>query len=332
MTFRNRTNEFKKLKELKNNHEFSLDSKYLLDNKNHSDITYNNINNNDINDLDYLIKITKIKIEKQFDELNKLQNKRLLVNFISDDNEIEIEIDNFVKEITNNFKLIQNIIIKISKINNINNIFKKNFIDTQSQSLQELISKLRKCQKSYLEKINEQKKLNSDEFFWNNIIKNDNSIKSENNNTIKSENNNNENIKNIKNNHSDKYYIHDKNNLPNTEILIQDEILENSINEYESLIEERDKEIIQIAKSIEELSELFKEVSTMVHKQGTMLDRIDYNMENAVQNVKSGNTHLIKADNYHKSSSATSQTVIYGLGGMIGLMAGLLVIKKKIGF
>lgn len=59
-----------------------------------------------------------------------------------------------------------------------------------------------------------------------------------------------------------------------------------------------------------------------------MLDRIDYNMECAVENVKSGNKQLVKADDYQKSASSTSSVVILGLVGMIGLMGGLLAIKK----
>ena len=55
-------------------------------------------------------------------------------------------------------------------------------------------------------------------------------------------------------------------------------------------------------------------------------------MESAVENVKSGNIQLTKADDYHKSASSTSQKVIVGLVGMIGLMAGLLAIKKTKGF
>jgi hypothetical protein len=63
-----------------------------------------------------------------------------------------------------------------------------------------------------------------------------------------------------------------------------------------------------------------------------MLDRIDYNMECAVENVKSGNKQLVKADDYQKSASSTSSVVILGLVGMIGLMGGLLAIKKTKGF
>ena len=41
---------------------------------------------------------------------------------------------------------------------------------------------------------------------------------------------------------------------------------------------ERDEEIVRIAKSIEELAAIFKELAVLVIDQGTILDRIDYNM------------------------------------------------------
>jgi len=43
----------------------------------------------------------------------------------------------------------------------------------------------------------------------------------------------------------------------------------------------RSKEIEQLTKSINDLAVLFKDLSVLVVEQGTVLDRIDYNIENA---------------------------------------------------
>ena len=45
------------------------------------------------------------------------------------------------------------------------------------------------------------------------------------------------------------------------------------------MISEREREILEIAKSINELALLFKDLQMMVIDQGTVLDRIDYNIE-----------------------------------------------------
>ena len=59
-------------------------------------------------------------------------------------------------------------------------------------------------------------------------------------------------------------------------------------------ISQRESEINEIAKSIFQLSDLFKELQSMVVEQGTMLDRIDYNIEQTVVHVKQGHKELVQ--------------------------------------
>lgn len=56
---------------------------------------------------------------------------------------------------------------------------------------------------------------------------------------------------------------------------------------------QREREINDIAKGIIELADIFKELQTMVIDQGTMLDRIDYNVERMAENVKGADKELI---------------------------------------
>ena len=44
-------------------------------------------------------------------------------------------------------------------------------------------------------------------------------------------------------------------------------------------VDQRNQDIMEIAKSIEDLAIVFKELAVLVIDQGTILDRIDYNME-----------------------------------------------------
>mmetsp|Transcript_105 Transcript_105/g.244 ORF Transcript_105/g.244 Transcript_105/m.244 type:complete len:292 (-) Transcript_105:604-1479(-) len=70
----------------------------------------------------------------------------------------------------------------------------------------------------------------------------------------------------------------------------------------ETNVEERDQEIQKIATSINELAAIFKELAVLVIDQGTILDRIDYNMENVVMQTEKGVKELEQAEKYSKST------------------------------
>ncbi len=56
----------------------------------------------------------------------------------------------------------------------------------------------------------------------------------------------------------------------------------------------RDEEINNLVRSMNELALLFKDLSVLVIDQGNILDRIDYNLEQAVHHTKKANVQLHK--------------------------------------
>ena len=56
----------------------------------------------------------------------------------------------------------------------------------------------------------------------------------------------------------------------------------------------RDVEIGNLVKSINDLAVIFKELSVLVIDQGNILDRVDYNIEQAVRHTKKANVELHK--------------------------------------
>lgn len=70
----------------------------------------------------------------------------------------------------------------------------------------------------------------------------------------------------------------------------------------EALIAQREREIEDIAQGIIELANIFQELQTMVIDQGSMLDRIDYNVERMATDVKEADKELKVASGYQQRS------------------------------
>jgi len=67
-------------------------------------------------------------------------------------------------------------------------------------------------------------------------------------------------------------------------------------------INQRDREITNIAESITDLAGLFKDLSALVIDQGTLLDRIDYNVEMMATEMEGAVKELQTATKYQRSS------------------------------
>ena len=80
----------------------------------------------------------------------------------------------------------------------------------------------------------------------------------------------------------------------------EDQLIE--LEGIESHVETRTAEIHKIAKSIAELNLVFKDLANLVVEQGTVLDRIDYNIENVAKDTREANKELVKAEETQKSS------------------------------
>ena len=99
-------------------------------------------------------------------------------------------------------------------------------------------------------------------------------------------------------------------------------------NTNDTAIVQREREINEIAKGIIELADIFKELQNMVIDQGTMLDRIDYNVERTVVNVKGAEKELTVATNYQKRS-IKRKILLLLLLLIIGMFILLLVKPKR---
>ena len=98
-----------------------------------------------------------------------------------------------------------------------------------------------------------------------------------------------------------------------------------STQENNEQLRRRDNELNNLLESVNELAELFKEMQNLVMQQGTILDRIDYNIDIASININKGKKNIIKADKHMKNNCF--RNVIIVLLICIFIEAVLLIIK-----
>jgi len=91
---------------------------------------------------------------------------------------------------------------------------------------------------------------------------------------------------------------------------------------------ERERQINQVAESVNDLADIFKEIQVLVIDQGTVLDRIDYNIEQAAGKIGDAEVELRKANEYQKKSK--TMLCIYLLLLLCGLMVVVLLLKKSL--
>ncbi|MCP9259002.1 hypothetical protein DINM_001385 [Dirofilaria immitis] len=120
------------------------------------------------------------------------------------------------------------------------------------------------------------------------------------------------------------------------------------------MVKERERDVMSVSRSIVELNSLFKDLASMVVDQGTVLDRIDYNVEQAALRVKSALSSVQRAErktklrhslqyrNYlcteyrssgyllHNDSSYRLQVACMWIGGEMNATCGLIPLTEKI--
>ncbi len=237
-----------------------------------------------------------LKIQSKMKELSTLHSKRLMVDFATDEATQEREIDKTTQAITSIFRHAESLLKQFSKQGDEGRISKQemtvrnNLTRSTAKKLQGLSLAFRTSQKEYLARMSAQKKGGKATDTNLDFLSNSPSTSSS-----------------------------------GADIFSSGQIQE--LEQTEDLVAERDVEINRVAKSIEELAAIFKELAVLVIDQGTILDRIDYNMEMTVDHTKEGLVQLHKAEEYQKS--AFPMRCIIVLVVLIIIMLIVLVVKHQ---
>ena len=89
----------------------------------------------------------------------------------------------------------------------------------------------------------------------------------------------------------------------------------------------RNNDLDNLLNSVNDLADIFKDMQTLVMEQGSILDRIDYNIDVACSNVSEGKKSIEKADKYQKNNCFRNVIIILIV---IIFIEGLLLIFKFI--
>ncbi|KAF5463339.1 hypothetical protein F2P56_019260 [Juglans regia] len=124
-------------------------------------------------------------------------------------------------------------------------------------------------------------------------------------------------------------------NLNGNRSKMEDDDLDNMVfNEHqmaklkksEAFTAEREREIQQVVESVNELAQIMKDLSVLVIDQGTIVDRIDYNIQNVATTVEEGLKQLQKAERTQKHGGMVRCATVLII--MCFIMLVLLILKE----
>jgi len=103
------------------------------------------------------------------------------------------------------------------------------------------------------------------------------------------------------------------------------EIQMSKLKKSEAFTREREREIEQVVESVNELAQIMKDLSVLVIDQGTIIDRIDYNIQNVAASVEEGYKQLQKAERTQKKGGMVMCATVLVI--LIFIMIVLLILK-----
>ena len=209
-----------------------------------------------------------------FASLKSLQSERIKPKFIDEQKEnrrIEQEIQKLIIQMMKKIKFCEGL-TKMEKINKNKNYgnkidqkVKNNIKDFLVSKIKNFSNEFRRNQQQYMKYLKEME--------GGDIENNNNNL-----------------------NHSFESLDDDKEeNLNNNFLMKQDD-------DFQQQMKKRNEDINILANSINELSGIFKDLQNVVQEQGTILDRIDYNIDVSYENSQKGLKFLKKAEEHQNES------------------------------
>ncbi|XP_018429806.1 PREDICTED: syntaxin-16 isoform X1 [Nanorana parkeri] len=209
------------------------------------------------------------RIKQKMKELASLHDKHLNRPTLDDSTEEEHAIEISTQEITQMFhrchRSVQSLQSRIRNCTEQEERLLRNVVSSLAQSLQDLSTNFRHAQSGYLKRMKNREE-RSKQFFDTSVPLMDD---------------------------GEDNTLYDRGFTDDQLVLVQQNTL---------MVEEREREIRQIVQSISDLNEIFRDLATMIVEQGTVLDRIDYNVEQSCVKTEEGLKQLQKTEQYQKKN------------------------------
>ncbi|OAY80743.1 syntaxin-41-like [Ananas comosus] len=106
------------------------------------------------------------------------------------------------------------------------------------------------------------------------------------------------------------------------------EVQMSKLKKSEVFTREREREIQQVVESVNELAQIMKDLSVLVIDQGTIIDRIDFNIQNVAASVEEGYKQLQRAERTQKKGGMVTCATVLVI--MCLIMIVLLILKSII--
>lgn len=216
------------------------------------------------------------KIKEKMKELSALHDKHLhrptMDDSVDEEHAIEIQTQQITQMFSHCHRLLQQIRARSVQGMRLEQKMAQNIVVSLARTLQEMSSNFRRSQSAYLKKLRSREE-RSLQYFGTNLGPDVDMM--------------------MMNSGGTDDVIYDKGFTASQLQMVED----NS-----AIVQHREHEIGQIVRSIQDLNEIFKDLANMIVDQGTLLDRIDYNIEHSAVAVEKGFQQLQKAEKYQKKS------------------------------
>ncbi|TGZ60076.1 hypothetical protein CRM22_008745 [Opisthorchis felineus] len=250
------------------------------------------------------VQYTFTLIHQKMKELVALHNRHLMATNLDDNLDEDQEIEHQTKELTEVFSLSHRQLGKLSALRRSPTLWQgsqsqklsENVLSSLARTLQDLSLAFRKAQSEYLNKLKSRDDRIQGYLSWGPLL--------DNNSTGLDD-------------FGDQEYQLWEAQKQKREMLLE---------ENTAVVAQREHEINQIVRSIYELNEIFRDVAQLVVDQGTLVDRIDYNVENTQIRVEQGLQQLTKAQHYQ--SKDRKMLVIMVLATLVIVFGILLIVTK----